>query len=193
MRQIGSFVFSVCLLFDPSPVHADDEMDIWQALQEGGLVVLMRHASVGKGDPLMRDPACLKEKNLSDDGKREAAMIGEVFAAKGIPIANILTSPYCRAVDTARIAFGGSQTVEFLSVLEAQPPEQAEANAKVLANRIGSYSGGGNLILVTHAPNIGAVAFETVEQGAFLVLKPEGGSAFAELGKVKLGTVKFGD
>lgn len=193
MKHLWSFVIGVCLLLGPLVGRADNEADVWQALQEGGLVVLMRHASVGKGDPLTRDPTCLKEANLSDHGKREAAMIGEVFAAKGIPIVNILTSPYCRAIDTARIAFGGSQTVGFLSLLEALPPEQAEANAKVLAIRIGSYSGSGNLILVTHAPNIGAVSFETVEQSAFLVLKPKGGSDFEELGKVKLGTVKFGN
>jgi len=193
MKQVFSSVFGVFLLFGPLASHADSHADIWQALKKGGLVVLMRHASVDNGNPLVRDPSCLKENNLSDQGKREAAMIGVMFADMGVPITNVLTSPYCRTIDTARIAFGGSQSAEFLSLPEVLPQAQAEANSEKLLKRIGSYFGRGNLILVTHAPNIGEVSSETVETGAFLVLKPKGGSDFEELGKIKLGTVKFSE
>lgn len=193
MKRALSVLFGVFLLFGYSPAHSDDGTDIWRALYKGGLVVLMRHASTSQGDHLARDPTCSSEINLTDQGKREAAMIGEVFAAKAIPIQNILTSPYCRAVDTARIAFGGSQPVEFLSLPEPLPREEAQANSETLVSRIGSYSGKGNLILVTHAPNIRAVTTETLANGEFLVIRPKGGIKFEELGKVKLGTVNFGN
>jgi len=191
VKQVWFFALCLLLLSGIQTGDADDDVDVWNALQRGGLVVLIRHASTGKGDPLIRDPSCHGEQNLSDQGKREAAMIGEVFAAKGIRIANVLTSPYCRAIDTARIAFGGSQSAEFLSLTEALPLKQAEENTTILLQRIGSFSGNSNLVLVTHRPNIGAVSRETIGAGAFLVLRPKGADKFEELGKIKLGTVTF--
>lgn len=160
-------------------------------LGNGGLVVLMRHASVdtgkGVGDSLLRDPTCLKERNLSEKGKKEAARIGEIFRARKIPVEDVLASPYCRTSDTAKIAFNSVNPVDFLSLLEVLPQEQAEVNSEILSNRIGSYNGNGNLILITHEPNIRVVSFETVEKGAFLVLKPSGGDKFEELGKIRPG------
>lgn len=41
--------------------------------------------------------------------------------------------------------------------------------------------------MVTHRPNIEAIALETVEPGAFLVLRPKGGSDFDVLGKIAIG------
>jgi len=66
------------------------------------------------------------------------------------------------------------------------PHNQAEAATKQLNQRIGSYSGSENLVMITHAPNINAVAFDPVEKGAFLVLKPMGNGDFEELGKMNL-------
>jgi phosphohistidine phosphatase SixA len=181
-------IFLAILSFQPSMSSADTEGDIWGKLKNGGLVVLMRHThtSVKDTKPLLRDPSCVRERNLSETGKKEAARIGKMFATKGVPVSKVLTSPYCRTMDTAKIAFGSSQPVEFLTVLEALPWEQAEENTVKLTQKIGSYSGSGNLVLVTHAPNINAISFETVEMGAFLVLQPAGGHEFEEIGIINL-------
>ena len=185
--KIFIYILLAILSFQPSVSFADADGKIWEKLKNGGLVVLVRHTStVKKDNPLLRDPSCLKERKLSEKGKKEAAKIGKMFTAKGAPIEKVLTSPYCRTTDTAKIAFGSGQPVEFLSVLEALPQKQAEANTDQLTQKIGSYSGSGNLILVTHAPNINAVSFETVEMGAFLVLRPKGGQEFEEIGKINL-------
>ena len=190
VKKTGFFLFSLYLITLPLSGYADEEGKIWKKLQKGGLVVLMRHASVNQGkevgNPLLRDPSCLKERNLSDKGKREAARIGEKFVANNIPIESVLTSPYCRTIETAKIAFDRAQPVEFLSLLEALPEEKAEANSETLMRRIGSYSGKGNLVLITHRPNISAVTFEGIEKGAFLILKPAGGDKFEEIGKIEL-------
>ena len=50
---------------------------------------------------------------------------------------------------------------------------------------LGSYSDEGNLVLVTHEPNISAVSFELVKHLDFLVIEPKGGSEFEELGVVR--------
>ena len=175
------FIFS----FQSSVCFSDTEGKVWEKLKNGGLVVLMRHASVNKtNNPLLLDASCLKERNLSEKGKKESSKIGKKFSVKGVPIEKVLTSPYCRTTETANNAFGKSQPAEFLSVLEAFPQKQAEAYTEQLMNKIGSYSGSGNLVLVTHGPNINTVSFDPVEIGAFLVLQPMGGQEFEEIGKI---------
>lgn len=186
MKTFVSILLAI-LYFQPSLSFSDTEGKIWGKLKNGGLVVLMRHTStVQKDNPLLRDPSCLKERKLSEKGKKEAARIGKMFAAKGVLIDKVLTSPYCRTTDTAKIAFGKVQSAGFLAVLEALSREQAEANTDQLTQKISSYSGNGNLVLVTHGPNINAVSFEIVEMGAFLVLQPMGDGEFEEVGKINL-------
>jgi phosphohistidine phosphatase SixA len=159
---------------------------LWDKLAEGGKVVLMRHASVvagrGGGNSLLRDPSCNKERNLSEEGKQEAKAIGERFRAHNIPIEEVRHSPYCRTAETAKIAFGNGTEAAYLSLLEVLGPAEAAAQTAKLNEVIGSYAGKGNLVLVTHEPNINAVSFEMMKPADFLVLQPKGGGNFEELG-----------
>lgn len=186
---LAAFSFAT-LFFSSSNSASASEAEMWEQLAAGGLVVLMRHASTNSGkdsgSPLERDPSCATERNISGKGKKEASQIGKIFAAKGIPVGAVLASPYCRTVETAKRAFGRVKQVPYLSLLEVMLQSQAEAVSAQLARKIGSYKGAKNLILVTHAPNIDAIAFEPVEKAAFLVLKPMGNDEFDELGKVNL-------
>lgn len=179
-------VFSLGLL---GPIQANDA--VWAKLAEGGKVVLMRHASVVEGrnggNSLLRDPSCKGEHNLSDKGRTEAKAIGERFRERKIPIEEVRHSPCYRTADTARIAFGGGREAGYLSLLEVLPADAAAAQTAKLNQVIGSYAGKGNLVLVTHEPNINAVSFEMMKPADFLVLQPKGGSNFDELGAVRWG------
>lgn len=184
-------VFNMILFsFMPSTGVAASEAEIWQKLAGGGLVVLMRHATTntgkGSGAPLMRDPSCLKERKLSSKGKKEAAQIGKMFVSKGVSVGDVLVSPYCRTTNTAKIAFGRGTATDFLSLLEVLSGEQADKFTEQLSRKIGSYSGSKNLVLVTHGPNIDAVSFDLVAQGAFLVFKPTGKDTFEEIGIINI-------
>ena len=186
MKIFVSIIITIFSL-QPSLSFSDTEENIWEKLKGGGLVVLMRHTTTLKeNNPLFLDPSCAKERILSDKGKKEAARIGKTFTAKGALISNVLSSPYCRTTDTGKIAFAKVEPAKFLSVLESLSQKQAEENTETLRKKIASYSGAGNLILITHAPNINAVSFESVEMGAFLVLKPMGEGEFEEVGIINL-------
>lgn len=186
MKIIVSIIITLFAL-QPSLSFSDTEEQIWEKLKVGGLVVLMRHTTTLKeNNSLLLDPSCAKERMLSDKGKKEAARIGENFSAKGVLISKVLSSPYCRTTDTGKIAFSKAEPAKFLSVLEALSQKQAEANTETLRQKIASYSGTGNLVLITHSPNINAVSFESVEMGAFIVLKPMGDDEFEEIGKINL-------
>ncbi len=173
--------------FGTLPANADNAM--WAKLAEGGKVVLMRHGSVqtgrGNGNSLVRDPSCREERNLSDEGRDEAREIGERFRKHNIPVAEVRYSPYCRTTDTARIAFGNGTEADFLSLLEVLGPDAASAQTAKLNEVIGSYNGKGNLVLITHEPNINAVSFEMMKTSDFLVLQPRGSNNFEELGVVR--------
>ncbi|MDH5392102.1 MAG: histidine phosphatase family protein [Gammaproteobacteria bacterium] len=183
MKNIVVMLF-VIISLQPLSAFSDTDDEIWKKLRDGGLVVLMRHASVDRGDSLVRDPGCLKESMLSEKGKAQAARVGELFRSMRVNISQVLSSPYCRTTDTAKIAFGQAQAVAFLSLLEGLAENEVEENTEWLAKTIGAYTGSDNLVLVTHAPNISTVSFETVEKAAFVVFQPLANQEFEELGKI---------
>ncbi len=165
--------------------YADE--DIWAQLKTGGNVVLMRHALPGKtGDPLLLQlDDCSAQRNLSDTGRKQAQRIGRVFRARSITVNKVFSSRYCRTQETAKLVFGlvtGWQALDLLVVL---PDDQKEARTELVAERIGAYKGQGNLVMVTHRPNIDALTFELVSPGGFLVLKPDGAGGFDILGSVE--------
>lgn len=44
--------------------------------------------------------------NLGDEGRRQARQLGAWFAARQLRPARVRSSPWCRCVGTARLAFG---------------------------------------------------------------------------------------
>ena len=54
---------------------------------------------------------CRTQRNLSDEGRAHARQVGEAFRAQGVPVAQVLSSPWCRCLETARLAFGVSPEV----------------------------------------------------------------------------------
>ncbi|MEK7815642.1 MAG: histidine phosphatase family protein [Pseudomonadota bacterium] len=170
--------------FAVSPVMADEAL--WSALKAGGKVVLMRHAAVERGaSPLKYTPGdCSQDMNLSQAGREQAKRVGEMFRARGIFTGEVLASPYCRTMDTARLAFGNVKPSEAMRLIEgigAQEVERINAQAMKL---IGGYKGKANLILVTHQPNVETIALESVEPAGMLVLVPKGGEEFDVLGRL---------
>jgi phosphohistidine phosphatase SixA len=132
----------------------------WAALREGGKVVLLRHAdALGTGDPANFElEDCSTQRNLSDRGRQQARRIGALFAARAAPVERVLSSRYCRALETARLAFGDQLLEPFpaLDVLSTDPETEAEQIETVI-ERIRQYSGTGNLVMVTHPSNMAAL------------------------------------
>ncbi|HSH30063.1 MAG TPA: histidine phosphatase family protein [Thiohalobacter sp.] len=173
--------------------HADD--DLWAALRQGGKVVLMRHAPVERGpdagSPSTRDPSCRDERNLSGQGRQDAQAVGRRFAEYRIPIADVLHSPYCRAAQTAQSAFNLGAPEKHLALLDVLEPAAAARQTQALNRIIGSHSGQGNLVLITHEPNISAVSFELLRHLDMLVIQPKGGADFEELGVIRFSDQQY--
>ncbi len=152
----------------------------WQALQQGGKVVLVQHAKLNDevGDPFFLDPSCFIERNLSDQGKQQAQRIGQAFRDHQIAIEAVWASPHCRTKDTAELAFGTYEVKPELRLIRALSEEQAKQNIASLKQWIGNYQGQGNLVLVTHRPNIGELIHQRVQPGYVAVIEPLGDGLF---------------
>ncbi|UQB42405.1 histidine phosphatase family protein [Thiomicrospira microaerophila] len=166
------------LLFSSS-IKAEDRL-FWQALAQGGKVVLIQHALLDEavGDPFSLDPSCFIERNLSEAGREQARSIGEAFRQQGIKIDAVWASPHCRTKDTAELAFGEFEVKAELRLIRALTEEQANANLRWSRQLIGNFNAEGNLILVTHRPNIGELIHQRVRPGTVAVVEPLGDGLF---------------
>lgn len=145
----------------------------WALLREGGHVVLLRHAQVtGTSDPANVDPEnCATQRNLSERGRQQARKIGSLFAARAAPIDRVLSSRYCRTLDTGRIAFRDNE-IETLDALDPAPADEAAAAAQkeAVMALIRDFNGSGNLVLITHLENITALTGAGAREGEAVII-----------------------
>ena len=183
MRRMRFAVFAFLLAFcgTAESVGADDAADAWKALRAGGHVALMRHADApgGVGDPPgFRIEDCATQRNLSAKGRADATKIGSRLQREGIAFEKILSSPWCRCIDTAKLlGMGPVETeVTFGNVVVLR--DQREALTTGARALIAKWTARGNLLVVTHGANIFALTGISPASGEIVVVK--GGSDRAE-------------
>jgi broad specificity phosphatase PhoE len=176
---IAAFTGFCALLAAGSPAFALSEAAI-AALKQGGHVILMRHAQTtpGAGDPPnFRLGDCATQRNLSEEGRADARRFGEALRRNGIAIGGVLSSAWCRCVDTARLALPEQAVAVEESLNSFFQGGEAERRRSTQAARakIAAWSGPGNVLMVTHQVNITALTGRVPAQGAMLILKPKPG------------------
>jgi broad specificity phosphatase PhoE len=175
----------VALLFAFIAFQAGANDELWDLLRGGGQVVLIRHplTEPGAGDPQgFRLEDCSTQRNLSDEGREHVKRIGAAFRLHRIPVARVLTSPWCRCVETASLAFGAAEISDALANLfgrSAGRQKQLEELATIASAR----RSGGNLVLVTHGATILALTRIPVNMGEIAVVTPLGERRFAVAGR----------
>jgi len=174
------------LLMFSQPALSSDQ--VWQALQSGGVVALVRHARApGTGDPAnFQLGDCSTQRNLSEEGQRQAREIGEQFRRRQVPIEQVLSSRWCRALDTARLAFGNLVQPEPSLDSFFSGRSQEEAQSQAVRHLVESWRSKGVLVLVTHQVNITAVTGVYPGEGEMLVLRPKTGAGFDIVGRINL-------
>jgi len=133
----------------------DGQSGLAERLRAGGVIIAFRHAlAPGTFDPPgfnLED--CRTQRNLNDEGRMQAARIGKWFRNHGLKPAQVLSSPWCRCLDTARIAFGTDAVVTWPALgsprgtSELAYPDHQERLRKAAAQR---RIAGGFEVWVTH-------------------------------------------
>ena len=167
----------LALLLASVPAAAAE--DGWRDVARPGAIVLFRHAiAPGTGDPpgfVVGD--CATQRNLDEKGRAEARAIGNAFRKRGIAVGGVLTSQWCRARETAGLAFPGRAEEEpaFNSFFgnRAHEPE-ATSRARSVLQR---WRGPGVLVVVSHQVNITALTGIVPRPGEGVVVKFEQGKA----------------
>jgi phosphohistidine phosphatase SixA len=93
----------------PDPRTALRGAELVEALKNGGLTLYFRHGGTDHSQPDapnvdMGD--CSTQRNLTDAGRSDLRAIGEAMRALGLAIDEVLASPYCRTMETARLITG---------------------------------------------------------------------------------------
>jgi phosphohistidine phosphatase SixA len=156
---------------------AGEAADARNALRAGAHVALMRHADApgGVGDPPgFRIEDCATQRNLSPKGRADAEKIGSQLKQEGIAFEKIVSSPWCRCVDTARLLNLGTVETEptFGNVVVLR--DQREVLTAGGRAFIAGWTARGNLLVVTHGANIFALTGVSPASGEIGVVK--GGS-----------------
>lgn len=155
-----------------------------QKLREGGYVLYMRHASTdfGQNDTRMTGyEDCGNQRNLTEKGREEARQIGAHLKRLGIPIGEVLASPYCRTMETARLAFGKARAS---NDVRGGPVDATRYDAlkKLLSMEVRK---GENRVISSHGNPFQAIAGSPyLAEGEIAVVRPEG-SGFSVIARIR--------
>ena len=176
MNKLVFLVLCVIAMFStPSLAGLADD------LKDGQHVLLIRHADApGFGDPPgYQLDQCSTQRNLGEAGRVQAVAIGTWLTQQGVLTAKVLSSAWCRCLDTARLMAKGTVLTEkslgsFYDAMHLEKAQTAEMQKMIAAQLQQNPST--PLILVTHHVNIEAFTSKVVNVGDMVLVKvqPDG-------------------
>ena len=155
-------------------------------------MLYMRHASTdfSQNDSKMTSyEDCASQRNLTDKGRAEARAVGEHVKRLGIPIGKVLASPFCRTMETARLAFGKAEPTPEArgGPARSDDPARYDPLRKILSSKPEK-----NLLISSHGNPFHAVAGPPyLAEGEIAVVRPEGNSKFTVLGRIRIEEWEF--
>ncbi|MDB5886409.1 MAG: Phosphoglycerate mutase [Polaromonas sp.] len=171
-------IFASSLLVSPWWAHAQSDA-LARRLRAGACVVVLRHAQTdpGIGDPPgFRLDRCSTQRNLSDEGRRQAQSIGRWFASRSLAPQAVQSSAWCRCRDTADLAFGRHAVWpalnSFFGQRGAADPQTAQLRAALQRVPAGQFE-----VWVTHQVNVTELTGEGIAMGEGLILDATGKTA----------------
>jgi phosphohistidine phosphatase SixA len=151
-----------------------------ELLREKAPIVLFRHAlAPGGGDPPgFKLGDCSTQRNLSDEGKAQARLIGKKLAAQEIKVGAVWHSEWCRTRETAQLAFptsaGHSPKPQSAFNSFFADRSKAAAQSAQAKKLLATWRGPGALVVITHQVNITEITGVVPQSGEGVVLIKKG-------------------
>jgi broad specificity phosphatase PhoE len=166
LAVIGVLWSGVVPAAEPPPADAA----VLSQLRAGGLVIYLRHAATdvtGVPEGAEDLARCETQRNLSAEGRAQAQAIGEALQRLDVPVGAVLSSPFCRCRDTARLAFGRAEVDPDLHfAMDVSPADRERLTAALRRMLSTPPADGHNTVIIAHTANL--------REAAGLWPKPEG-------------------
>ena len=164
------------------PGWAAQDGDAQALLRKGGVVVAFRHAlAPGTFDPPgFRLGDCSTQRNLSDEGRAQARRMGEWFRTHQLQPAKVVSSPWCRCIDSATLAFSPPEVWPALGSPHGAPETTGARHLQELQQALtaAAHRPGRFEAWFTHMFVLSDLAQTSVSSGEGLILAPgRGGTA----------------
>jgi phosphohistidine phosphatase SixA len=176
----------VCVAALSTEVAADDP---WALLKKPGHMVLMRHANApgyGEEPPDVDLKNCAVQRNLDDAGKAQARAIGEEFRKRGVKNVRLLSSQYCRALDTAKLmGLGRVEPLPVLNYFNFNDMNKLDGLVRQTKQFMKTIPPSQVAVLVTHISNIKAIASVTPDSGEMVVVHFDPSGALTVDGRIR--------
>lgn len=161
---------------------------LFETLRKGGHVVFIRHtrADVGVDQDQQGLGPCAEQRALSLAGRIDALAIGDGFRRHRVPVERVVSSPYCRAIETGILMFGLVEVDHDLRQWHGHlpPPLKDGLPARVAALIATPPAPGTNTVVVAHKYD--DVLGVSLDQGEAVVIRPTNGKV-AVVGRLRPG------
>jgi phosphohistidine phosphatase SixA len=197
LKQVARFVAIAALLW-PAPAFSQSvSPNEWiAAVRAGGHVIVIRHGATHNDqadtDPLnIKDIA--KQRHLNDQGRALAKSMGESMRKLRIPVGQVQTSMFHRAIETGTL-LGYGEVAPSMDITEGGlvvTPAENNRRAQALRQLASTPPAPGtNTVVVSHKPNImdafGKDWFD-VREGEASIFKPGGNGVYTLVARVPAG------
>lgn len=190
---LGLMVVAFGRIGTADPLQMSDEALV-DRLLGGGLNLYFRHVATDwtqsdnvreAGDWLSCDPARMRQ--LSDSGRADARAVGKAMRELKIPVSEVLASPYCRTVETARLMDLG-KVMHSTEVMNLRAAGYFGGRAAIVASAqrllATPPAPGANRVIVAH----GNVAREATPvypgEGEGIAFHPDGNGGFQVVARI---------
>ncbi|MDM0046122.1 histidine phosphatase family protein [Variovorax dokdonensis] len=171
-RRFGGLMLGLLSAQGAAAQAPTTDAELAARLRAGGCAVMLRHS---RTDPGVGDPPefvigqCRTQRNLSAAGREQSAAIGRWFETRALKPSAVLSSAWCRCIDTATLAFGQQEPWPALDSSFGRGEQAQQARPQLLA-RLRSIAPGRFEVWVTHQVNITALTGESTSMGEAVVL-----------------------
>jgi hypothetical protein len=197
LKPFAGLAACLALLGVMGPAMAQDRLSPRQAimaLKGGGYIVYFRHFETGADHPdqhLARMDDCSTQRQLNEQGVRQAVRVRNAVQALRIPVGEVLASPFCRAWQSADISFGRHVKVDGLKLPPSKDYTDADKRAMretllpLLARAPAART---NTIIMAHDDNMPAVGGPEIKtQGEAVIVRPDGRGGFTVAARLPPG------
>ena len=154
-----------------------------QLLRQGGLVLYMRHgptnARIPDHIPVNLDD-CASQRPLTDAGRAQLDKIAGFVRQLRIPYYQVVSSPFCRAQESARRVFASPVQIDpdlrYTAAMPEAEKKPAVARTRYwLSEKVSTPRS--NRVVVAHGPNIAELMDYLPPEASLVLFRPLGHSA----------------